>query len=478
MTRPETGHLRATWYRLTLVLIGLVGVGIRSFYVFTVRSRDDLGVGIPSPPVSFEALFEFARRWGDSYFFYYWPAVQLANGRGFLSSLTLVHGAPVPSAAHPPGFIVILAALYKVGIRSPDAMRYAMCFLGGITVVLVGVVAGRLVSRRVGIIAASLAALYPNMWINDTMLLSETPMMFGLALGLTGIYAFHRTPTWSRLMVASIGLTIAASTRPENLLLFAMVIVPLVLMRRHIAPPRRVAMIAFAALPPLLVFVPWSMYNSSRFSKPVLASTGFGQTLMAGTCDTNFSGTWIGYYSIDCANGYGVPELKPGELPDESVNNSFYIDKVIRYLAENQRQIPAVVTAREARMVGLWNPSQQATIDRYVEKRGSSRLTLWSQRLFWVLGTASVVGLMVLRRRRVPIYPMIAIVGVTVLVEAITFGNTRYRAPIEVCVVILAAIAIDEVVKIASRWSTDRRGRATLVRDPPDDRTVGAVLSN
>jgi hypothetical protein len=59
----------------------------------------------------------------------------------------------------------------------------------------------------------------------------------------------------------------------------------------------------------------------------------------------------------------------------------------------------------------------------------------------------SIGGLVVLRKRRVPIFPFIAIaVSVTVTV-ALSFGITRYRAPFDVVMPVLAAVAIDAFVR-------------------------------
>ncbi len=137
---------------------------------------------------------------------------------------------------------------------------------------------------RAGLIAAGIAATYPQVWINDAMLMSETLFVFGFTLALLNIYAYHREPTRLRLAGASIGLTIAASARPESILLFALVLLPLVLARRGFDWRKRIGHLALAALFPLLAFVPWTAYNASRFSKPVLMSTGFGQTLLQANC--------------------------------------------------------------------------------------------------------------------------------------------------------------------------------------------------
>ena len=487
---PDRGADRdgSRLYRITLLVIAALGLALRCSYVASVSSKQHFG--------------------GDAYFFYYWPGVQLARGFGYLDYQSLLYGYPIPGAEHPPGFVAIIAALYEVGLHSPTQMRYAMCFVGSVTIVIVGVLVGRVVSMRAGIIAALLTAFYPNIWINDTLLMSETLMLFGVATALLGTYLFFQRPTWQRIVVASAGLTIAASARPENLVLFALVILPLILARRSIDLRGRVRLVAISAVLPLLVFVPWTLYNNARFSRPVTLSTGFGQTVQVATCDTTFSGPNTGNWSLSCARTYKTglgsptaPAVPPkqlqaylkvanaagtyaqanGDLPpthldrkrppaghfkDQSVDNDIFLRQSLRYLWDHKTQLPKVVLARELRTLELWNPAQNNKLNVYAQ-RGSMRLVSFSQWMFWVLCLLSIVGAWVFRRRKIILYPLLMQVLLVAAVVGITFGSARYRAPLELCLVVLSAAAIDRLVGWGRRriGSTPRPG--TLGGDEP-----------
>src|SRR5581483_4199976 len=54
-----------------------------------------------------------------------------------------------------------------------------------------------------------------------------------------------------------------------------------------------------------------------------------------------------------------------------------------------------------------------------------------------------VAGAAVLRRRRVPISPLVAPVLVATLSAMLAFGNPRYRASADIVVVVLAAAALE-----------------------------------
>ena len=68
----------------------------------------------------------------------------------------------------------MLAAADKLGIDSAQGQRYLMCVLGTLTIGAVALLGRRVAGARVGLIAAGFAALYPNFWINDGMLMVET----------------------------------------------------------------------------------------------------------------------------------------------------------------------------------------------------------------------------------------------------------------------------------------------------------------
>jgi hypothetical protein len=79
-----------------------------------------------------------------------------------------------------------------------------------------------------------------------------------------------------------------------------------------------------------------------------------------------------------------------------------------------------------------------------VENRG--HVASWAMLIsYWVLMPFAIFGLVVMRRRRIPIFPYLAIaVSVTISV-AIAYGITRYRAPVDTVLPLLAAIGIDAI---------------------------------
>ena len=103
---------------------------------------------------------------------YYGIAGNIAHGRGYADLFTMRHGVPVPgepSAYYPPGYPYFLGAigwLQRVGVLPhglPRVAGYVQALLGAATVVMVGVLGRNVWSRRAGVLAAAMLAIYPNL---------------------------------------------------------------------------------------------------------------------------------------------------------------------------------------------------------------------------------------------------------------------------------------------------------------------------
>src|SRR5262249_59089179 len=101
----------------------------------------------------------------------------------------------LPSAIHPPVFSLYLGVVSRLGADSALAHRIAACLAGAAAVGVIGLVGRRLAGDRAGLIAAVIAALFPYLWINDAVVLSESVLALTTALMLLAAYEFWRRPT-------------------------------------------------------------------------------------------------------------------------------------------------------------------------------------------------------------------------------------------------------------------------------------------
>ncbi len=395
---------------------------------------------------------------------YHLGANYLADGRGWVNPLSLAFtGQAVPDAVHPPGWESVLAVFSFLGVRTYLGHQLVACGVGAATVVMTGLAGREAFGRRVGLIAAALAAAYANIWLYERELLSEPAALFWIATIIWLAYRFRHRPGLGRAIALGVVLGLLALTRSEMIVMSLLLVTPLIVGRSEVDAKRRLGWLAAAAAACVLVIAPWAIYNSTRFERPVPLSAGLGGTMWSGNCPPTYDGRLYGYAELACVL------LAPGISTDPSVADGQYRSLAITFMSDHRGEVPAVVLARLGRTYGVYRPGQQMDLET---ERGTH---LWviqlAAAMYWVLLPLGVYGLVVARRRRVMLYPLLVFPLSVVVSVALTIGATRYRAPAEVPLVLLAAVGVDQLVRI---W---QRRRAVSHAPPPSvDDPVGATI--
>jgi 4-amino-4-deoxy-L-arabinose transferase-like glycosyltransferase len=415
-------HSPPRWW-VWLGLWTVVGLGIR---LATVYSQPDKVAG------------------GDAYYYHY-AANLLVSGHGFINPYLYYPHAEhhmVQSASFPPLFIFLVAIPSAAGLKSFLAERVWCCILGAGAIVVCGYAGREIGGRRVGLIAAFLVAVYPNIWMTDELALSETiaPLLVAGVLWCT--YRFWRQPTTARAIVLAVVIGVA------------------MLLARALSWKRRLATVGIGLVTVALVVAPWVGFNLSRFQKPVFISSGLGVTLASADCATTYSGQFEGYWSMPCALAYArSPSVDVNA--DDSVESSELQHLALDYVRAHENRLVPVTLAKEGRAFGFFHPMQQVYLDSYVETR-PYHWAVTGLVVYYVLLALSVGGTVILRRRRIPSFPLWAIGLDVVCSVALTFGQTRYRTTFEISLVLLAAVQLEWL------WSRLRRGDHPGPEPAPD----------
>jgi hypothetical protein len=367
---------------------------------------------------------------GDS-LYYSLQGHDLAHGRWFIEPFRFrVDHVTAPSAVHPPLFSLYLGVVSRLGADSFLAHRIAACVVGAAAVGVIGLVGRRLAGDRAGLIAAVIAALYPYFWINDAVALSESLLALTTALMLLAAYAFWRRPSPWRAAAFGGGIALVALTRAEAALLFAILALPMVIMAPGLDSRRRLERLGAMALASVVLIGPWVGYNIARFKEPAYLSTGSGVTLVDSSCDVAYSGDAIGWWSFTC-----IPDRLAS---DEAVNDRRNREVALRYVRHHKSELPKVVAARVGRMWGVFRPLQ--TVDLDGRGVNADRIGLVAS---YVLIPLAIWGLVLLRRRKQPILPMLALAALVTITAALFYGAIRFRVPADVAIVACAAVALD-----------------------------------
>jgi hypothetical protein len=466
------------WWRDFRAQLALVVVGSIVFRVITVLtwSRD----------LSLE---------GDQNI--YWREGQdLASWMGFVYRNNF--GERVPTAVHPPLYSAYLGVVSFLGGSGPTAMKLASAVFGGLTVLVVGLAARRVAGPTVGIIAAVLAAIYPNLWINDVQVQSETVYAFAIALMLLAAFRLRDETNYANAAFLGFAIALASLARAEALAFFVLLAIPLVLWRgrrpSRVATPAsepldqtgaaeapgfwtradtgmaaRLRVLGVVFLVGAVVLAPWVIRNLVTFQKPTIMSSGAGFVLEISNCDqtyglaapTDANGNPIG--DADTYLGYWAPQCDrtPWPAGDESVVEAAKRQTGVQYMEDHKAQLPKVLAARVGRIWDVWRPGQSYDFNVFFERRGEAP-TRWGMIQYYAMLPFGLLGLVALWRRRVTIIPFVAIAISVTLTAAVSFGITRYRVGADVALCILAAVGVDAVV----RWFTQRRAEPAAAPQP------------
>ena len=415
-----------------LALIVLLGCAVRVGYVLVVVGDEPLQ--------------------GDQ-IFYTGTANRLAQGHGFVypydEARNELRVGTIPAADHPPLTVLVLAPVAwlldhvpgadvdtRRGNNHAFAFRLTFAVLGSVTVLLVGLLGREVAGDRVGLIAAGIAALYPNLWVNDGLVMAETLTLIFTALILLLVYRYRRAPTAPMAIAIGVACGLAALTRSEMILFAPCIALPVLLASPVRTGRERVGRVGVASLALVVVVAPWVTFNLTRFEEPTFLSTNDGQTLLGANCPDAYSGAAVGMWLLDCL------QALPG---DQSQVSSESRRLAVEFMRENRDRLPAVVAIRVAR---LWNVYAADRMVSYNAGEGRlpwiSRVGLWS---FYPLALLAVAGVYALRRAWSKLWPLLTVVVLVSVVAAVTYGQMRLRVPAEVSVVVLAAVAIDAIAR-------------------------------
>ncbi len=391
---------------------------------------------------------------GDTLLYHY-LANGIADGKGYLRPFSeLMTGHPVPTAGYPPLYPLYLSAFSAIGLDSLEAHRAVSCLLGAIAVVLIGLLGRRVAGPRVGVLAAGLAAVYPQLVMVDGTVITEAlyaPLV--AAILLLAYRLLDRPRPWAAAALgAAIGL--ATLARTEAILLVVLLALPACLTaarrrafvhaaggaaaaapvrwRDAVRPAVPLALAAVAAT--ALVLVPWVARNAITMDAPIVLTSNSGHTAAATVCDATFDAgsPYLGFARHECAL-----QGPCASIADELDQARCQRDAAWRYLRDHADRVPVVLAVRVLRLWELY---------RYQDDLGYGEL--WSRSIpfakaglvmYALMVLAAIGGIVRLRRARTPLWPLLVPALLVTISAAMTFGFSRYRLAAEIPLTVLAA---------------------------------------
>jgi dolichyl-phosphate-mannose-protein mannosyltransferase len=376
----------------------------------------------------------------------------IADGHGYVSPFTPPGMEAVASAHKPPLYPLLLAvvALFGAGGHVPFQVISAVAGTG--TVVVCAVLAHRLAGPRAAVLAAALGAVYPVFLVADASLRAESLYGLLIALSLLAAYRAWERPSGWRLVVLGVLIGLATLARSEGLALLVLLGVPIAL---RAAPGGLSAVARFALVTGacVVVLAPWLIRCWIVFDRPVFISTNSGDLIAGANCGAVYSGPHIGSWAFACATG--ATGRNEADVAAKLRRRGF------DYARDHAGRLPAVTVARALRPWGLYDPHGEVVGKTLGE--GKSTTANWLGLVAcWVLMALSVFAFVLLRRRGQPLFILAAPFALVLLVSVTSYGILRFRAPADVALVVLGAVALDALwARVSRRLQAPRSAAAS-----------------
>lgn len=418
-------------FRRALAAIALGGLALRLIYAYAV---------VKGRPLLGDAL-EFQQQ-----------ANLLASGHGLIEpQVWFAQHVARPSADKPPVYPLLEAGISLLGGRTWAWHDIVDLVAGTATIWVTGLLGreaggGGVRGARLGLIAATIAAVYPLLIAADGSLRSESVFALFVTLSLWCALRLRSDPTVRRAVALGIVIALAALTRSEGLLL-------VVLLPFGLAGWRR-GLVAVAVC--AIVLSPWLVRCWVTFGQPVLISTNVGGLLAGANCPSTYHGPLLGQWDLAC--------LPPATHANEAVESDRLRDVGLRYARHHAGRLPVVIVARVGRSFELFLPRQQWAMEAFFEGR-NEKVEEAGVLVYYAVALLAIAGVVLLWRRRGPGRILLSPLVLVVFVSVTGYGFTRFRVGAEPALIVLAAVTLDRVAQ--RRWPSryadacaDRTGRA------------------
>jgi 4-amino-4-deoxy-L-arabinose transferase-like glycosyltransferase len=354
--------------------------------------------------------------------------------------------------------LLLGGATFVVGLHNgPTVALMTMATIGTGVVLAVGLLGRAVAGPWIGLTAAGLAAVAPNLWMPSGILMSETPTMLFTALLLLAVVHLLARPTVVSAALAGAACGAVALSRAELIAFVPTLLVPAVLGARRVPVGRRLRLLGVGLVATVVVVGPWVGRNLVSFQDPTTISTGNGLALLGANCPQTYWGPDLGSWSLQCATSVTGPG-------DESVQAARKEHAALQFMGHHPGRLPVVVLARIGREWDVYQPAQMTGIEA---NEGRLAAASWAGLVvYWALLPLGVAGVVLLRRRRIAQWFLLVPAGVVTVVAALFYGLVRFRAPFEVCLVVLASPPL----VLAGRSVADRltgRTRVAPTGSPP-----------
>ena len=267
---------------------------------------------------------------GDSHRFMVW-ATSIVEGKSFAP------GVFYTSPLYP----YFLSVIFKIFGTSLFAAFWVQMLAGSLACVLAAGAGTLFFSRKAGLAAGLLLAVYPAGPYFDCLLQKDGLSLFLFCLLLFMLGLAQSAPAKSRMFLLGVAFSLFSLNRENAFFLFP-VVLAWVFLKKPLAKTRRLATICCFMAGVLAVLLPVGLRNKAAGNEFSILTAHFGANLFLGN-NERATGLYMplrfgrGLWSCEREDAVGLAEQAVGHPLSETAASWFYVQKVLVFIHGNPR---------------------------------------------------------------------------------------------------------------------------------------------
>jgi 4-amino-4-deoxy-L-arabinose transferase-like glycosyltransferase len=361
---------------------------------------------------------------GDQYSYWYYGN-EIADGDGYVS---YIDGSA--TSYYPVGYPVTLAALFFVQEHTPipddqpEAVALLHAAMSTAAVWFVFLIGRAALGSRRGLIAAAIAALFPNLIMLVGTYSVETAFIFW-SMGALAILATHDwdggPPSTKRLLAFGVVLGASVVTRPFAAPFIGFLAVAMLV--RHMGWKRTARAVGIAVIPVVIAVMPLTIRNYRAFDAFVPISNNLGDTACL---DRSMNADGGFRWAVEGCADPGMHEVE---------RNRANLRHAISFIVHHPLKELELMGKRFGRMMEGDHSAlleSESVNGRLVSGTARNALIHLADLYFWIVFVLAGVGLVGLFRRGARRVPRAFVASALILflwIPIELWGNTRFHIP-------------------------------------------------
>jgi len=373
----------------------------------------------------------------------------------------------------------IIAGIYGIFGDQNVFVRLFLCLIGSGTCVLVALFTREIFGKRIGMVAGLIAAVYPGLFLYDGWLYSESLYTFLLIACTYTLYLTQQTAKTRWMVTSGLLLGLLSLTRPNGLILLGLVFLwAIIAVRAKWLPFKTAAKsVALIAVLTLLIVAPWTLRNYIVTGRFVPVATGDGIVLLGAynhmILDNGpFRGIWI-RPSLVYPQGRSIYTYTYCHTACEVVQNGDFTHLAGQWVQGHLGSMPLLLSLH---MQSMWTPSTPEAdlpMNQFPDLLSSKILLALIPISSFPIFVMAALGLLLTWRKWRHLLFIYLLISLDIAQCLYFYGSSRFRAPIEPMLVILAAGAIWWLTQRRKQQHSEQSAVSTLPTPP-----VNFVLSS